>query len=224
MCRALDSQARGSGAGFERAPGPSGEGAAGAGVAPPRALQSQGLGLGPRRTAGGAEAWPCAARGSSPCASLRGLGTAWPPPPPTSSRAGRTLGLQPSGPPATRREPLSRLRSWAGPESSDRAGPSRHEGSIIHGAPGRAPKTCSALSVSGEVGEKTGEKFPEQSWPHSSHFPKWPGLGAPMPDQGGQGVASQEHDWNVKAVVMKAWPHQCSCSLPEEQTGIRRAL
>lgn len=80
MCRALDSQARGSGAGFERAPGPSGEGAAGAGVAPPRALQSQGLGLGPRRTAGGAEAWPCAARGSSPCASLRGLGTAWPPP------------------------------------------------------------------------------------------------------------------------------------------------
>lgn len=47
----------------------------------------------------------------------------------------------------------------------------------------------------------------------------WPGLGAPMPDQG---IVSQEHDWTVKAVVMKAWPHQWSCSLPEEQTGIRR--
>lgn len=65
----------------------------------------------------------------------------------------------------------SRLRSWAGPESSDRAGPSRHGGSIIHGAPGRAPKTCSALSFSGEVGRRQG-KSSQSKVGHISHFLK----------------------------------------------------
>lgn len=112
----------------------------------------------------------------------------------------------------------SRLRSWAGPESSDRAGPSRHEGSIIHGAPGRAPKTRSALSFSGEAGRRQG-KSSQSKVGHISHFLKWPGLGTPMSDQGGKGVVSGTglkcEDWLQR-------PHQWSCSRPEEQTGIRR--
>lgn len=159
VCRALDSPARGGGAGSERAPGPAGRGAGGAALGPSRALPSQGLGLGPRRTAGGAKAWPFAALGSGPCASMRG---AW-----------HCLAFpRPQGGPDPRPPTLPtllRLRSWAGPESSDRAGRSGDDGSIIHGAPGRAPKTCSALASSGEVGRRQG-KSSQSKVGHISHF------------------------------------------------------
>lgn len=79
-------------------------------------------------------------------------------PPTPSSRAGRTLGLQPSGPPATRREPLSRLRSWAGPESSDRAGPSRHEGSqLFMGRPGVLPRPALPSASPEKWGRRQGK-------------------------------------------------------------------
>lgn len=177
VCRALDSQARGGGAGRGRAPGPSGAAARGAGVGPPRALQSQGLGLGPGRTAGGAEAWPRAARGSSPGASLRGawhsLASVPPPTPPAPRRAG-TLGLPPPGPPAPRREPLLDSEAGRGPESSDTAGPRRHDGSIIHGAQRALLPRPALPSASPEKwgGEDRGKSSQSKVGHISRFFPK----------------------------------------------------
>lgn len=157
LVRALDSQARGSGAGFERAPGPGGEAGGGAGVGPWRALQSQGLGPGPRRTAGGAEAWPLAARGSSPCASLRG---AWhslaspqlpggPDPRPPTFRT-------PPRPPAGR-EPL--LDSEAGRGRSPRTEPGQAatKGQLFMGRPGVLPRPALPSASREKWGEDRGK-------------------------------------------------------------------
>lgn len=135
-----------------------------AGVRPSWALQSQGLGLGPRRTAGGAEAWPVAARGSGGGASLRGLGAAWPPP---SARAGRTLGLRPSA-----RRPLGGSRfstpklGGAGVLGPSRAEPPRRVNYSWGARAGSQDPLCPQLLR--RSGEKAGEKFAEQSWPHFS--------------------------------------------------------
>lgn len=135
-----------------------------AGVRPSWALQSQGLGRGPRRTAGGAEAWPVAARGSGGGASLRGLGAAWPPP---SARAGRTLGLRPSA-----RRPLGGSRfstpklGGAGVLGPSRAEPPRRVNYSWGARAGSQDPLCPQLLR--RSGEKAGEKFAEQSWPHFS--------------------------------------------------------
>ncbi|XP_021087317.1 uncharacterized protein LOC110342360 [Mesocricetus auratus] len=116
---------------------------------------------------GGAEAWSLAEVWAL-AGSLRGPGfsLAWPPP---SSGTGRTPRLQPPG-----HRPLScaaRLRRRAGTEPADRAGQCRHQGSIIHGAPGRAPKTSSVLGFSGGV-ETTRGKSSQSKVGHISYFPK----------------------------------------------------
>lgn len=102
--------------------------------------------------------------GSGACASLRGLRTAGPPP---SSRAGRTLGLQPSA-----RRPLGGSRfstpklGGAGVLGQSRAEPPRRV-NYSWGA-----RACSQDLLCPQLlrrsGEKAGEKFAEQSWPHCS--------------------------------------------------------
>lgn len=161
VCGALDSQARGRGAraasARARAPGPrAGQGLEERGSAPPPwALQSQG----PADTAGGVEAWPLAAQGQALAPPRGGLGTAWLP---------RQLRGRPDpGPPTSSWQPATRSRVST-PTLSP--GPSRHGGSIIHGAPGRAPKTCSALGFPGEVGRGQG-KSSQSKVGHGSQFP-----------------------------------------------------
>lgn len=84
-----------------------------------------------------------------------GLGTAWPPfpPNPPSSQAGRDPRPPTSRTPRPAEGAASRLRSWAGPGvlGHSRAAPPRRV-NYSWGAAGVAPKTCSALGVSGEVG------------------------------------------------------------------------
>ncbi|XP_045417659.1 uncharacterized protein LOC123645129 isoform X2 [Lemur catta] len=166
VSRALDGQTRGSGAGRER------RGRGGKDSEEPlrsavlRGPQAQGLGLGPGRTAGGRRgvaAGRAAVRSLAAPRTAAGFGPAWPPP---SSRAGRTAGLRPPRHPPS--EPLP--DSDAG--RSGALGLSRHGGSIIHGAPGRAPKTCSAPGFSRGVGRRQG-KSSQSKVGHISHFPNY---------------------------------------------------
>lgn len=134
---------------------------------PSRPPQAQGMDSARGARLGGAEAWSLAEVWAL-AGSLRGPGfsLAWPPP---SSGTGRTPRLQPPG-----HRPLScaaRLRRRAGTEPADRAGQCRHQGSIIHGAPGRAPKTSSVLGFSGGV-ETTRGKSSQSKVGHISYFPK----------------------------------------------------
>lgn len=109
---------------------------------------------------GGAEAWPLAALGSGSLCLLAGpRGLAQPGLPP-GSWAGRTLGFQPPGSPPL---PAASSLQVVGQGSAE--------------PPRRANSSWGAWACSQDLlcllllqrnGEKTGEKFPEQSWPHIS--------------------------------------------------------
>lgn len=135
------------------------------GVGPSRALQSRGLGLGPRCTAGGAEAWPLAARGSGPCASLQG---AWHSP--ASPQFPGRPGPPSSGTPATLSRFSTPTLGRAGVLGRSRTEPPRR---VNYSWGSRA---CSQDLLCPQLlrrsGENTGEKLPQQSWPHFSFFPK----------------------------------------------------
>ncbi|XP_074174169.1 uncharacterized protein LOC109438254 [Rhinolophus sinicus] len=163
VCGALDSQARGSGAGLERAPGPSGEGAGSRGralVGPP--IPGPGprprthcwgrRGVAVRRAGVRRLRLPAGAPHSLASSQLPGRPD---PRPPTFS------------PPATRREPLLTPKlGGAGVLGQSRAEPPRRV-NYSWGA-----RACSQDLLCPQLlrrsGEKAGEKFAEQSWPHFS--------------------------------------------------------
>lgn len=161
VCTALDSPARGGGAGSERAPGPAGRGQeelrwAPCGPSHPRAWASApGALLGaPRR--GRSPRWGQAL--APPCG---GLGTAWPSPGPG---AGRTLGLQPSG---------RFFDSEAGRGRSPRTEPGRAAttGQLFMGRLGVLPRPALPSPPPGKWGEDRG-KVPRAKLATFLIFPK----------------------------------------------------
>ena len=80
------------------------------------------------------------------------------PPAPPCRAAGLGAAL-----PSPGSRPASNIQPLLHSEPSDRTRQRPHEGSVIHGAPGRVPKNLLCLLLQ-RSGEKGGEKFPEQTW------------------------------------------------------------